>query len=63
MGRVREVTVSIQQGRIDPAGVIGWGVDADPENDPTYPMRDASQDDQRGMTWHRPPLQPDRWSY
>lgn len=27
------------QQRIDPATVTGWGVDADPENDPTYPYR------------------------
>ena len=27
---------------IDPATVKGWGVDADPRNDPTYPMRDRS---------------------
>lgn len=42
---------------IDPATVPGWGVDADPDNDPTYPMRDQSQD--RGLTadWDRPPVQ------
>lgn len=27
---------------IDPVDVNGWGVDADPQNDPTYPMRDRS---------------------
>jgi hypothetical protein len=32
-------------------------VDANPRNDPTYPMRDRSQDDGPGMTWRRPPLQ------
>ena len=37
--------------------VIGWGVDADPQNDPTFPMRDRSQDDSPGMNWTRPPLQ------
>lgn len=26
--------------RIDPRTVVGWGVDADPDNDPTWPMRD-----------------------
>lgn len=25
--------------RIDPKTIKGWGIDADPENDPTYPMR------------------------
>ncbi|MFN3815117.1 hypothetical protein [Brevundimonas sp.] len=43
--------------RIDPNTVPGWGVDADPENDPTWPMRDRSGDDDRGMNWVRPPLQ------
>lgn len=43
--------------RIDPATVLGWGVDADPENDPTWPMRDRSKDDGPGMNWTRPPQQ------
>ncbi len=43
--------------RIDPATVNGWGVDADPRNDPTYPQRDRSADDGPGMTWERPALQ------
>jgi hypothetical protein len=40
------------------AGIVGWGVDADLENDPTYPMRDLSQNDHDGMAWPRPSLQP-----
>src|SRR5690606_9685058 len=44
--------------RIDPTTVLGWGVDADPENDPTWPMRDRSKDDGPGMNWARP-QQPD----
>jgi len=43
--------------RIDPTTVVGWGVDADPENDPTWPMRDRSKDDGPGMNWARPPVQ------
>jgi hypothetical protein len=43
---------------IDASTVVGWGVDADPENDPTYPIRDRSQDDNGGMNWVRPPQQP-----
>lgn len=42
---------------IDPAEVNGWGVDADPRNDPTYPIRDRSGDTEARMTWDRPPLQ------
>jgi hypothetical protein len=47
----------MKQARINPADVVGWGVDADPRNDPTYPMRDSSQDDHQGMNWQRPALQ------
>ena len=42
---------------IDPSTIPGWGVDADPDNDPTWPMRDRSQDDGPGMNWRRPPQQ------
>jgi hypothetical protein len=44
------------QDRIDPATVPGWGVDADPKNDPTYPMRHRENDDHSG-DWIRPALQ------
>jgi hypothetical protein len=37
--------------------VPGWGVDADPKNNPVYPMRDVTADDQQGMSWQRPTLQ------
>ena len=42
---------------IDPTTVNGWGIDADPDNDPTWPMRDRSKDDGPGMNWTRPPVQ------
>lgn len=29
---------------VDTSTITGWGVDADPGNDPTYPIRDRSQD-------------------
>ena len=38
--------------------IPGWGVDASPRNDPTYPMRDRSADDSPGMNWQRPTEQP-----
>ena len=41
----------------DTSNIPGWGVDADPENDPTYPYRDRSKDDSPGMNWVRPPQQ------
>lgn len=43
--------------RIDPATVVGWGVDADPENDPTWPMRERMGESGCGVDWVRPPLQ------
>jgi hypothetical protein len=42
---------------IDPKSVIGWGVDANPENDPTYPHRDRTQDQGLTKDWERPPQQ------
>ena len=48
---------SIQQTTIDPTGVKGWGVDADPENDPTYPMRTRENEGHKGYSWERPPQQ------
>ena len=43
---------------IDPTAVKGWGVDADPRNDPTYPFRVRSGDTAKSMDWDRPPQQP-----
>jgi hypothetical protein len=41
---------------VDTSTIPGWGVDANPDNDPTYPYRDRSQDD-HSSKWERPPLQ------
>jgi hypothetical protein len=41
----------------DVSAIQGWGVDSDTENDPTYPMRDQSQDQGLTRDWDRPPLQ------
>ena len=42
---------------IDPSQVKGWGVDADPENDPTYPMKKRNNGEHAGYTWERPTQQ------
>ena len=42
---------------IDPASVVGWGVDANPDNDPTYPYRDRSRDEGLTKNWQRPTQQ------
>ncbi|HEX8214026.1 MAG TPA: hypothetical protein VF582_00975 [Allosphingosinicella sp.] len=44
------------QTAIDTSGIPGWGVDADPENDPTYPYRERDKDDRSGE-WDRPARQ------
>src|ERR687894_3305281 len=42
----------------DHANVKGWGVDADPKNDPTYPMKHRTDGEHAGYSWERPPQQP-----
>ncbi len=42
----------------DPANINGWGVDADPKNDPTYPMKHRTDGEHAGYSWERPPQQP-----
>jgi hypothetical protein len=44
------------QRRIEPSTIPGWGVDADPDNDPTYPIRERENDDHSGQ-WARPTQQ------
>ena len=44
--------------RTDHSHIKGWGIDADPKNDPTYPMKKRTDEEIRGYTWERPPLQP-----
>ncbi|GAB2704471.1 hypothetical protein GCM10027037_32480 [Mucilaginibacter koreensis] len=41
----------------DYSHIKGWGVDADPENEPTYPMKHYTGDDHNRINWMRPPLQ------
>jgi len=49
---------SMEKTIIDPSQVKGWGVDADPENDPTYPMKKRNNGEHEGYSWERPPQQP-----
>src|SRR3712207_5041566 len=42
----------------DPSQIKGWGVDADPQNDPTYPMKNRTNGEHAGYSWERPPQQP-----
>jgi hypothetical protein len=38
--------------------IKGWGIDADPLNDPTYPIKARTDEEQEGYTWKRPTQQP-----
>jgi len=42
----------------DYSHIKGWGVDADPENEPTYPMKKYTGDDHKRLNWERPVQQP-----
>ena len=37
--------------------INGWGIDADPENEPTYPMKNYTGDDHERLNYERPPQQ------
>jgi hypothetical protein len=41
----------------DYSHIPGWGVDADPKNDPTYPMKKRNNGEHAGYSWPRPPQQ------
>ena len=51
-----DTLVQTSSGPVDTSVIVGWGVDADPENEPTYSYRDRSNDDHSGK-WDRPPQQ------
>ncbi|WP_018613357.1 hypothetical protein [Segetibacter koreensis] len=40
------------------AHIPGWGIDADPENDPTYPMKHWNGADHERLNYEKPPQQP-----
>lgn len=48
----------MEQSRIDPSRVPGWGVDARADNDPTHPMKRRTDGEHAGYSWERPPQQP-----
>ncbi|MEC5174067.1 hypothetical protein [Chryseobacterium nepalense] len=39
--------------------IKGWGIDADPENDPVYPMKKRTNEEHEGYAWQRPEQQPE----
>ncbi|WP_327486598.1 hypothetical protein [Telluribacter sp.] len=42
----------------DHSHIKGWGIDADPKNDPTYPMKQRTNEEHKGYSWERPAQQP-----
>ena len=42
----------------DHSHIKGWGIDADPKNDPTYPMKKRTDEETEGYSWERPEQQP-----
>ncbi|RYZ52770.1 MAG: hypothetical protein EOP49_08840 [Sphingobacteriales bacterium] len=44
--------------KINPTDVNGWGIDADPENEPTYPIKNWTGDDHKRLDYEREPQQP-----
>ena len=48
----------MEERRVDPSQVNGWGVDADRGNDPTYPMKRRNDGEHEGYSWERPAQQP-----
>ena len=42
----------------DYSHIKGWGIDADPKNDPTYPMKHRTDAEHEGYSWDRPTQQP-----
>lgn len=44
----------------DHSHIKGWGIDRDPKNDPTYPMKTRTDEEIKGYTWERPEQQPEK---
>jgi len=42
-----------------PKNIPGWGMDADPENDPTYPMKRHTDADHQRLDYEKAPQQPE----
>lgn len=41
----------------DHSHIKGWGIDADPQNDPTYPIKKRTDEEIEGYSWERPQQQ------
>jgi len=43
----------------DHTHIKGWGIDADPQNDPTYPIKKRINEEHEDYAWERPQQQPE----
>ena len=43
---------------LDYKNIPGWGMDADPEDEPNYPIKNYTGEDHERLNWNRPALQP-----
>ncbi|MFN2578108.1 MAG: hypothetical protein ABR607_10510 [Pyrinomonadaceae bacterium] len=50
--------IDVEKNVIDPSHIKGWAVDADADNDPTYPMKLRNDGEHQGYSWERPAQQP-----
>ncbi|MCF0054524.1 hypothetical protein [Dyadobacter sp. CY356] len=39
--------------------INGWGIDQNPSDVPAYPMKHRTENDNKGMIWERPAMQPE----
>lgn len=48
----------MENNTVDYKNIPGWGIDADPENEPTYPMKNYTGDDHNRINYERSEQQP-----
>jgi hypothetical protein len=48
----------MENSNFDYKAIPGWNVDANPENEPTYPIKKYTGDDHNRLNWQRPVQQP-----
>jgi hypothetical protein len=53
--KIKEIMENITK---DYSHIKDWGVDADPKNDPTYPIKHRTDEEHKGYAWQRPAQQP-----
>lgn len=49
----------MESNTIDYKSIPGWGMDADPKNEPTYPMKNYTGDDHNRINYERSEQQPE----